>query len=126
MSKKNREQRGVPTAVFPTRVFTLPGKIETISATVAVSPPSEPEASLEPEPTASAPVSVARIVELVDRINVHQRAYRVFPGPKGYDIQFPRASERLLSEVRQAIARKMPGAATVNGRPCALTRLPGD
>lgn len=132
MSKKNREQRGVPTAVFPPRVFTLPGKIETISATVAVSPPSEPEASLEPEPTASAPeavqepVSVARIVELVDRINVHQRAYRVFPGPKGYDIQFPRASERLLSEVRQAIARKMPGAATVNGRPCALTRLPGD
>lgn len=136
MSKKNREQRGAPTAVFPTRGVAMPGKIETISTTVVVSSPSEPEASLEPEPTASAPgavqpatrgpVSVRRIVELVDRINVHGRAYRVFPGPRGYDVQFPRASERLLTEVRVAIAREMPGAAMVNGRPCALTRLPDE
>lgn len=127
MSKKNREQR---VATFPPRVVTLPGKIETINTTVVVSAPSEPEASPEPEPTASAseavqePVSVARIVELVDRINVHKRVYRVFPGPRGYDVQFPRASERLLTEVRAAIAREMPGAAMVNGRPCALARLP--
>jgi len=103
----------------------------TIKHPEAVSSPSEPEASLEPEPTASAPeavqepVSVARIVELVDRVNVHKRVYRVFPGPRGFDVQFPRASERLLTEVRVAIAREMPGAAMVNGRPCALTRLPG-
>lgn len=130
MGKKNREQRA---ATLPPRVISLPGKIEAISVSVPVSPPSEPNTSPEPEPTASAleavpasppePVSVARIVELVERINVHKRVYRVFPGPRGFDIQFPRASDRLLTEVRQAIAREMPGAAMVNGRPCALTRI---
>lgn len=129
MSKKNREQRPSQVPTYTINA-TLPGKVESLTIDVRI-PPSEPEASPEPEPTASAPeavqepVSVARIVELVDRINVHGRVYRVFPGPKGYDIQFPRASERLLTEVRVAIAREMPGAAMVNGRPCALTRLPG-
>lgn len=146
MSKKNREQRAGRPVEFSHPVKFQPDPATSLAgtpfehATVVVAPtmikhpevlPSEPEASLEPEPTASAPeavqepVSVARIVELVDRINVHQRAYRVFPGPRGYDVQFPRASERLLTEVRVAIAREMPGAAMVNGRPCALTRLPG-
>lgn len=146
MSKKNREQRSQPVA-FSQSVKFQPDTVTSLAGTpfehasIVVAPtiiehpeaaPSEPEASPEPEPTASAPeavqepVSVACIVELVDRINVHKRVYRVFPGPRGLDVQFPRASDRLLSEVRQAIAREMPGAAMVNGRPCALTRLSGD
>lgn len=133
MSKKNREQRQ-PVA-FSQPVKFGPDTVPTTIRHPEVVLPSEPEASPEPEPTASAPeavqktpepVSVARIVELVDRVNVHKRVYRVFPGPRGLDIQFPRGPERLLAEARQAIAREMPGAAMVNGRPCALTRLSGD
>lgn len=130
MSRRTRQARMAAQASERVPVFehhvVIPAKIETIACTVHIGADVHVEAPSPPQDEPASPPTpmtlreraraVAAVVERAMGKRRDRRTFRVVSTPRGLDVQLSEPVASLVVAVRQALARDLPGVATVEGR----------